>query len=227
MCLPILSPFVAGQRITAANRFGTPTGNASSRFQLASPCATHARARRPLTLAAKLRQGPAAGHLDCPRLEDLNRAQPVPSQWSFAVSITLQPLHLPFLPRGALSEAVLARLTGADSGADHLALAGEELDRAASILTSDDVQLTLFTLYACAYGSLPHLKADLEWDLDLLATRQLLEAAFERELRSVVETPELPEPNAGAVAAALFALAGEDARPSLSRYFAKHATLPQ
>src|SRR5699024_12522765 len=119
MCLPILSPFVAGQRITAANRFGTPTGNASSRFQLASPCATHARARRPLTLAAKLRQGPAAGHLDCPRLEDLNRAAAVPSQWSFAVSITLQPLLLPFLPRGPPSDALPPRLAAADAAAHH------------------------------------------------------------------------------------------------------------
>lgn len=143
------------------------------------------------------------------------------------MSITLQPLQLPFLPRGALSEAVLARLTGADSGVDHLALAREELDRAESIITSDDVQLTLFTLYASAYGSLPYLQADLEWDLDLLATRQLLEGAFERELRAAVETPDLPELNSGAVAAALFALANEDAGPSLSRYFAKHATLPQ
>ena len=97
----------------------------------------------------------------------------------------------------------------------------------ADVVRDDDVQLALFVLYASAYGSLPQLDPDREWDPALLATRRLLEAAFEGELRAKVPMPDLPEPTVDAVGRALFALAGADSGPSLSRYFAKKATEAQ
>lgn len=133
-----------------------------------------------------------------------------------------------FAARGPLSAAVLARLTRTDADAD----APIELARAAvaaggDIARDDDIQLALFVLYASAYGSLPPLDADREWDPALLATRALLEHAFEHFLRASVAMPESPEPTVDAVGRALFALAADDSGPSLSRYFAKKATSEQ
>lgn len=135
---------------------------------------------------------------------------------------------LAFAARGPVSRAVLAHLTGdgADES-DHTALAAEAVAASGDIARDDDIQLALFLLYASAYGSLPTLAADLEWDPALLATRRLLEGAFESELRARVPIPELPEPTVDAVGRALFALAAADTGPSLSRYFAKKATREQ
>ena len=128
--------------------------------------------------------------------------------------------------RGPLSAALLHRLTGED--------APDLRDRAASalapcddIVRDDDVQLSLFLLYASAYGSLPELDASLEWDPELISVRQSLEAAFEQALRARVPAPELPEATVNAVGRALFALAEADTGPSLSRYLAKKATPEQ
>lgn len=133
---------------------------------------------------------------------------------------------LAFRDRGPVSRAVIAHLTGGEAS-DHTALAVEAVAASADIARDDDFQLTLFVLYASAYGSLPSLDADLEWDGALLATRRVLEEAFERFLRENVRMPEPPEPTVDAVGRALFALAEVDAGPSLSRYFAKKATREQ
>ncbi|MFJ6429275.1 MULTISPECIES: iron-containing redox enzyme family protein [Microbacterium] len=134
---------------------------------------------------------------------------------------------LAFSDRGPVSRAVIAHLTGAEDAGDHTTLAEEVVAASADVVRDDDVQLALFVLYASAYGSLPQLDPDREWDPALLATRRLLEAAFEGELRAKVPMPDLPEPTVDAVGRALFALAGADSGPSLSRYFAKKATEAQ
>lgn len=135
---------------------------------------------------------------------------------------------LAFTARGPVSRAVLAHLTDGDAvRADHTALAADAVAASTGITRDDDIQLALFVLYASAYGSLPALDAGLEWDPALLATRHVLESAFERELRANVVMPELPEPTVDAVGRALFALADADTGPSLSRYFAKKATREQ
>lgn len=138
----------------------------------------------------------------------------------------LSPTAILPTPRGPLSHAVLARLTG-DTDVVDPTLAHEALARADDIAADDDVQLALFLLYASAYGSLPALDADLEWDPQLLSVRSILEAAFERHLRDAVPTPDLPEPTVDAVGRALFALAEADDGPSLSRYMARKATPDQ
>lgn len=134
---------------------------------------------------------------------------------------------LAFGDRGPLSRAVLAHLTGDRDGTDHTSLAEAAVAASADIVRDDDIQLTLFVLYASAYGSLPELDADLEWDPALLATRRTLERAFEDELRRTVPVPTAPEPTVDAVGRALFELAAADSGPSLSRYIAKKATEEQ
>lgn len=129
--------------------------------------------------------------------------------------------------RGPVSRGVIAHLTGSDEMSDHTAQAAAAVAASADIARDDDIQLALFVLYASAYGSLPQLDPDLEWDPTLLATRRILETAFERDLRANVPTPELPEPTTDAVGRALFALAESDDGPSLSRYFMRKATASQ
>ncbi|GAA2945260.1 iron-containing redox enzyme family protein [Microbacterium luteolum] len=134
---------------------------------------------------------------------------------------------VPFAARGPLSDAVLRALTGAGGDAEHSALALGAVAESVDVIRDDDIQLALFLLYSSAYGSLPGLDADLEWDPHLLTTRRILEDAFERAVRESVPMPELPEPTVDAVGRALFALAAADTGPSLSRYFAKKATREQ
>lgn len=140
-------------------------------------------------------------------------------------SVTLTPTapsltDIPFGARGPLSSALLDRFAG-DVTPLPAAPAGGD------VLADDDVQLTLFLLYAAAYGSLPGIPAEMEWDLELLALRADLEARFEAELRARIPVPELPAATRDAVASALFALTSADAGPSLSRHLAKKATLDQ
>ncbi|MFB4349929.1 iron-containing redox enzyme family protein [Microbacterium sp. CR_7] len=128
--------------------------------------------------------------------------------------------------RGPISEAVLGRLRG------HTDTAPADAARAAlpavtDAIRDDDVQLSLFLLYASSYGSLPGLDPDLEWDAELIAARRILEESFETALRAQVPQPESPAPTVDAVGRALFALAAADTGPSLSRYVAKKATREQ
>ncbi len=134
---------------------------------------------------------------------------------------------LPFGARGPLSDAVMRHAVGASEGADHTELARRVVSRSSDVVRDDDIQLALFVLYACAYGSLPGLKARLEWDTDLIATRRMLEDAFEQELRAVVTTPETPAADAGAIAAALFELTAPSPGPSIARFIARKATKEQ
>lgn len=97
---------------------------------------------------------------------------------------------------------------------------------AADVVRDDDLQLTLFLLYELAYGGVDGGDS-LEWDPALLDARAVIERALETALRARVSVPPPPSPDAESVAAALFALTGEDAGPSLARYVAKKATEEQ
>lgn len=134
---------------------------------------------------------------------------------------------LPFAPRGPLGEAVLRHLTGSPGDEPHDLLARRAVAQSGRIAEDDDIQLALFALYASAYGSVAGFRPEAEWDPRLIETRRILEEAFERELRAAIPVPELPEPQAGAVARALFALTGADSGPSVPRHLAKRATLEQ
>ncbi|MFJ6654292.1 iron-containing redox enzyme family protein [Microbacterium sp. NPDC091313] len=137
------------------------------------------------------------------------------------------PTAAPFGARGALSAAVLARLTGGADDPTLPELAEDVLATAADPAVDDDVQLALFTLYASAYGSIASLDAHLEWDPVLIRTRRVLEAAFEASLRASVDVGAVPEPTADAVARRLFEMTAADTGPSLSRHLARKATAEQ
>ncbi|VXB77617.1 conserved hypothetical protein [Microbacterium sp. 8M] len=145
-------------------------------------------------------------------------------------TLTASPTASTFAVRGPLSGALQDALTRAGAAADPedvVALAEEAVAGADDLLRDDDVQLSLFLLYASAYGSVPEFDPDREWDPQLLEARRVLEDAFEAALREVVPVDPLPECSQGEVAAALFALTSADAGPSLSRYVAKKATRAQ
>lgn len=129
--------------------------------------------------------------------------------------------------RGALSDAILGILTGDANRADDLAAlaaAAEEVEDAAR---DDDVQLSLFLLYAICYGSLAQHGADWEWDTRLIEARLILERAFEAAVRRQVGPLVEPAPRAGEVAEALFEMTKPTPDPSLSRYIARHADAAQ
>ncbi|RQP10985.1 MAG: iron-containing redox enzyme family protein [Microbacteriaceae bacterium] len=89
------------------------------------------------------------------------------------------------------------------------------------------MQLSLFALYAIAYGSLDQLGEELEWDTDLIAARVELERAFEASVRERTPVPDAPLPQREAVAETLFALTAPTPGPSLSRYIARTADREQ
>ncbi|MFJ4045343.1 iron-containing redox enzyme family protein [Microbacterium sp. NPDC089987] len=94
-------------------------------------------------------------------------------------------------------------------------------------ITDDDVQLSLFLLYAVAYGSLPQFGAHWEWDVSLLTARAVLERAFEDAVRAAAPMPDTPEATREAVAAALFALTAPQPGPSLSHFVSRKADADQ
>jgi hypothetical protein len=130
--------------------------------------------------------------------------------------------------RGPLSSELLeVLLDRAPAGADTLPQLAREAVLTESPITDDDVQLSLFLLYALAYGSLPQLGAHWEWDASLLTTRAVLERAFEDAVRAEVSLPDRPEPTRESVAATLFALAAPEPGPSLSHFVARRADVEQ
>ncbi|MFS3129814.1 iron-containing redox enzyme family protein [Nocardioides sp. Bht2] len=87
-----------------------------------------------------------------------------------------------FLPqsRGPVSAWVRRRMLGL--GADQL----PEPPEPEGLLDDDDVQLALWMMYEMHYVGFDEVDPALEWDLELLAMRQLLEAPFELALRGLV-----------------------------------------
>lgn len=131
------------------------------------------------------------------------------------------------LPRGPLSAAILTYMDGKCDGKELSSGAHDAVMKSADIVRDDDIQFALFLLYAAFYGSIEQISPEFEWDLILIETRQVLEVAFEGALRESVPMPELPEPRQDDVARSLFALAEAESGPSLSRYFARHASVEQ
>jgi hypothetical protein len=133
-------------------------------------------------------------------------------------------LDVPFHPRGPLSAAILSAPSGPGTDVELLSLAQRLCIQADDPLTDDDIQLSLFCLYAASYGLFPGVSPDREWDPGLVAVRRVLESAVESALRVRLADVPIPEPRRDAVAAALFELTSVDEGPSLSRFIAKKCT---
>ncbi|QMU98285.1 iron-containing redox enzyme family protein [Microbacterium esteraromaticum] len=144
------------------------------------------------------------------------------------LSLSSEPMTIAISGRGPLSAALLEVLTDrAPQRAGELAQLARDAVLVEDPITDEDVQLSLFLLYAVAYGSLPQFAAHWEWDVSLLAARAALERAFEDAVRAVVPQPERPEPTGESVAAALFALTAPQPGPSLSHHVARRADAAQ
>jgi len=135
------------------------------------------------------------------------------------------------LARGPVSELLLDVLQHGVPGAPAISAVGVAAEHAiastADVASDEDVQFSLFLLYACAYGSLDWIDAEWEWDPELLRARHAMERGFEEALRRDVVVPPLPSADGGAIADALFSLTAPTPGPSLARYVAKQATLEQ
>lgn len=145
------------------------------------------------------------------------------------IGLTSRPdLSARFAARGPLSAALLDVVTDRDPGrAQELPPLASEAALTEDPIRDDDLQLSLFVLYAIAYGSIPEFGAHWEWDTSLITARSALERAFEDAVRAAVEPPELPDPTQEAVASELFRMTAPQPGPSLSRYVSKKATIQQ
>src|SRR5690625_2528303 len=153
---------------------------------------------------------------------------PPPAPQSPPIGLAVPHEQYEIRPRGELSAHLLRILTVAPASTLDLEDLGQHALRATGdVVEDDDVQLTLFILYALLYGSLGQVGAQWEWSVDLIRLRTRLEAALEQALRERVRVPPLPDAEPAAVAAALFELTAPAGGPSLSRFIAKRAGLEQ
>ncbi|SDE39868.1 iron-containing redox enzyme family protein [Glycomyces harbinensis] len=137
-------------------------------------------------------------------------------------------------PRGPLSASLCALLhrrcppPEAPQRTGHLLDAAKKaLAATGNVVEDDDLQLSLFLLYGLMYGSLPWLDASWEWHPDLIATRALLERAFEAQMRSAATAEDPPRADREAVAAWLFAATAPTPGPDLARFVARSASRDQ
>jgi hypothetical protein len=134
-------------------------------------------------------------------------------------------------PRGPLGAALTDILVHSPGGAQ--VVDDEVLARwrsAASVpdpLSDDDLQLTLWTLYALHYRGFEGVDESWEWDPDLLRLRRVLEDAFESAVREHVPVPEAVAAEREPVAAALFAMTAPGPGPSVARYVSRSADATQ
>ncbi|MGY2079511.1 iron-containing redox enzyme family protein [Modestobacter sp. SYSU DS0657] len=131
-------------------------------------------------------------------------------------------------PRGPLSAALFADLTGGSIGPATVATAEALLDAlgaaTADPLTDEDLQLSLAVCYELHYQGFDDVDDAWEWDPELLRLRALLEAVHLRALQALVPAVDLPEDT---VDRQLTAVIEADDGPSLSRYMAKQGTADQ
>lgn len=125
--------------------------------------------------------------------------------------------------RGPLSDAILGLLSGDERRIDDLVPTVRSMDAVEDAIRDDDVQLSLFLIYAVSYGSLGQIGAQWEWDTRLIEARVALERMFEAEVRRQVGPIESPAPRGPAVAEALFEMTKPTPGPSLSRYVSRRA----
>ncbi|RBP65453.1 heme oxygenase-like protein [Brevibacterium sanguinis] len=136
------------------------------------------------------------------------------------------------LPRGPVSEALIAVLTSDSEVARadlevlraRVVTALEETD---DLFVDEDLQLTLFLLYLLHYGPADFITGDWEWNPGLIGIRRLIEAQLEAALRVRVPLPVQLPATGEDVAAALFEMTADAARPTLATWAARNASVEQ
>jgi hypothetical protein len=119
-------------------------------------------------------------------------------------------------PRGPLSAHVLGALR---SSPHTIAACPAPPD-----VDDDDFHLALYACYELHYRGFDQCDDDWEWEPSLLAFRRGLESRFEEELTREARHGTVPAED---IEDELWKLAATDARPSLSRYLAKKASLTE
>ncbi len=140
-------------------------------------------------------------------------------------------------PRGPLSEALRSTLlvepdaSGPPAPAARLAdlatqVAATTRRPATDVITDEDAQVSLTTLYELHYRGLAGVDDRWEWDPDLLRARAVLERAFERGLRALVPR-DPPGTSPQDVVDALLELTEPSRKPGLASYLARRADVEQ
>ncbi|KQT89434.1 hypothetical protein ASG49_16880 [Marmoricola sp. Leaf446] len=126
--------------------------------------------------------------------------------------------------RGPLSRRVLQTLrTGPGSSRSTTAFTELALGPD-SVVTDEDAQLALWTLYELHYRGFDDAAEDLEWDPTVLRLRRTLERRFERELREAVALRLRSLPGEAPVGETLLALPATSTGPSPAAYLHRHAS---
>ncbi|GAA4807859.1 iron-containing redox enzyme family protein [Nocardioides caeni] len=119
-------------------------------------------------------------------------------------------------PRGKLSEALVADLTG-----------GRALDHAGDPDGPDDLHLSLWMLYELHYRGFEDVDDRREWDPRLLAVRAELETSFEDGLREDVGEVLAAADEAEDLVSQLAAIASHEGEASVSQFLHRRATAAQ
>jgi len=127
-------------------------------------------------------------------------------------------------PRGPVSERVFAEMVTPDPKA----VALEPFARTHDVLADDDLQIALWALYELSFRGFEDVDADHEWSPGLLATRRVLEEAFEAALRDLTEDAvERASQEHGRTAEQVLAVIEDVDDPRLARYLQREATEEQ
>ncbi len=132
-------------------------------------------------------------------------------------------MHLP-AARGPLSESLIRDLATPALSARTLGSAAHLADAPGTVLTDDDVQLSLAVCYELHYRSFDDVDDEWEWNPQLIGMRAGLERLHLAALRSLVgPVPVTDEPIDVQLASAI----AQDDGPSLSSFMAKQGSLEQ
>ena len=126
------------------------------------------------------------------------------------------------LSRGPVSSQLIEGLRGTVLDWDQLSFAADCAMSSQQVCSSEDLQLALLIMYELHYRGIDGVSDGWEWNPGLLGVRALIETRFERELRGLAGSVQIPA--AGDLPEKLFAMTAPTSGPSLSRFIATKAT---
>ncbi len=133
--------------------------------------------------------------------------------------------------RGPISRAVIGALRDGGTDGTDLCVSGPRADAhpagSGEMITDEDAQLALWTIYELHYRGFDGVPDDLEWDLGLIRLRRELESRFEQELRAATHDRLSDVAREGDIAEQLLSLVAADNSPSPAAYLQRRATREQ